>query len=98
MAKKSSNRPVVIASTEEASQFIQALQAFMRKNFPGSRGSKAKDKAMREYLAQFDAEKQRSVLRRALINLIQHPTVAKRPRGSGNSARLRPARSARTRR
>jgi len=84
MAKRSSKSAISVATSDEAGSFIRSLQ----KKFAGNVKSVAGKERLRQYLGTFDEEHLRSVARRALIDVIQHPSQAagtRPPRKSGKS-------------
>jgi hypothetical protein len=98
MAKKRNTSAVPIASPEDASSFIESLQ----EAFPGKPRSVTDKERLREYLGRFSNERLRSIMRRALMNMVQHAAQAegkRSPANPGNRNRKKPVgRVGRTRR
>jgi hypothetical protein len=82
MAKKRNTSEVTIASPEDASSFIASLQ----EAFPARHRSLADQERLREYLARFPNERLRSVMRRALMTMVQHPAEAEAKPSPAKSA------------
>ena len=72
MAKKRARREVKIADSEETTSFINSLQD----EFPTEPRSTAEKERLRKYLAESSQEKLRSIMRRALMIMVQHPAPA----------------------
>jgi hypothetical protein len=72
MAKKRmrSDEPIepAIATPEEAERFFKSLQS----RFPERPRTRTEKKRLRKFLAQFNKEKLQSVMRRAVVSLVQH--------------------------
>ena len=88
MAKKRT-KSVRIASPEETSSFIERLQ----KRFKREPRSATEKKEFREYLGKVDNERLRSLMRRALITMVQHPAEPARKRPSRTPRKSRSRKS-----
>ena len=75
MAKKRERPEGRIASPQETTQFIHQLQS----EFPREPRSKPEKERLRKYLAGYPNETLRSLMRRALITMVQHPAPAETP-------------------
>lgn len=75
MAKKRTRPEVRIASPDEATRFINRLQ----EEFPIEPRSKADKERLRKYLADNPKETLRSIMRRALTTMVQHPAPPQAP-------------------
>lgn len=65
-----------IASQKHAEDFFKSL----RSEFRERPITKSDRKRLRKFLAKHSKEELRSVMRRAMINLLQHPVPPRRPR------------------